>query len=106
MNDNTNINSIILHRITSDFIITSDIGCTYTALVQTALDDIKWSLDKLAEEPNSIFAKELYRAAIASIRTATVMLLRVAYPHKLDIYTAASKVLDIKCKRLGIKPYI
>lgn len=106
MNDIININSIILHRITSNFIVTSDIGCTYTALVQTALDDIKWSLDKLAEDSASIYARELYRAAIATIRTATVMLLRTAYPHKLDIYTAASRVLDIKCKRLGIKPYI
>ena len=100
-----NITDIIFRRITSDFIITSDIGCTYNALVETALDNIKWATDTLAENPKSTYAKETRAAAIESIKTATVMLLRVAYPHKVDIYTAASKVVDIKCKRLGIKRY-
>lgn len=101
-----NITNTIFVRFTPNLIFTTDIACTYTALVKTALDDIKWSLDKLAEDSTSTYAKELYTAAIATIRTATVMLLRAAYPHKIDVYTAASKVLDIKCKRLGIKKYV
>lgn len=101
-----NINSTIFRRITSDFVTKSDIACTYSALVQTAVDDIEWAANKLAEEPTSTYAKEMHYAAIGTIKGATAMLLRVTYPNKFDIYTAASKVVDIKCKRLGVKRYI
>ena len=101
-----NINSTIFRYTTDTYAVKTDIAITYSVLCEHAIDDIKWAADHLTKDPTSTYAKELYRAGIATIDAATVMLLRTAYPRKDDIFMAASRLVNIKCKRLGIKRYI
>ena len=101
-----NINSVIFNHITDDFIMPTGIAQTYTVLCHSAIDDINWALDRLSENPSSVYATQRYMMGIASLKTATVMLLSAAYPNRVNVFTTAWKVVEIKCKRLGIKPYI